>query len=365
MKTFAAFNKALVVACLAVVVVACEFILPLAPAGAVAIGGGSAFAITPVPAKDGLPRDYFKFSVGSGATATDSVVVSNLSHHGENLKIGVASGTTAPNSGSAYEGAYKSCQSSACWVSGVPQFLSLGAGSSKTLTFRIAVPPGTSQGQYLAGISVELANPPAAVSVGSNGNSSAKAVIINEATVGVAVTVGSLSQLTSQLVVTGVNGASFEGVPRLDVSIKNIGQTFAHGAGSATCAAKDRTLSFPVLVNTVLPGDSATIAVNAVGLTAATLEQCHISVPFGAGVAAEWSGHVTIPSTAAVRLYHPKRGVYESVPSPVLATWIKVLIGVAGVLVLALIVLLSVIVRHRRKAAKLAREHVVAPMPEV
>lgn len=318
-------------------------------AGAVVTGGGSPFAIAPAPTPAGVVRGYFNLSTSAGSSTKDTVIVSNLSKHVEQLKIGAASGTTAPNSGSAYVGAFSSCQQSACWISGLPTQLTLAGGASKSIRFTVTVPGQTPSGQYLAGISVELANPPAPVSVGSNGRSQAQAIVINEATVGLAFTVGSLASLTSRLVIIGVVGSTFSGVPRLIVTVKNIGTTFARGAGQAICVVKNRTLSFPTYVNTVLPGDTAEVTINAIGITAGDLSECNIDIPYSQSGSAHWNGSVIIPVTQAETHYHPKPGVYVNVPVNKLALWVKVLVGAVAVLVLMTGVLVGVLVRNRRR----------------
>ncbi len=72
---------------------------------------------------------------------------------------------------------------------------------------------------------------PQPVQVGSNGKSQAQAVIIEQVTVGVAVTVGSLPQLITRLQIPGVSAIAEGKTARLNISLSNTGQTFAHAHG--------------------------------------------------------------------------------------------------------------------------------------
>lgn len=68
--------------------------------------------------------------------------------------------------------------------------------------------------------------------------------------------------------VAGVTG-SWVGplVARLTIGVSNPGQTFAQASGHVSCRSRGRRHSYPVIMNTVLPGGRAALAVNAPGLT--------------------------------------------------------------------------------------------------
>jgi len=89
---------------------------------------------------------------------------------------------------SGYQPARRRCAGPGCWVSGLPSAVTVAPGASKALRFRVRVPRGTRPAQYLSGITAQLSAHRRAVRVG--GRHSARAVIIDQVTVGVAVTIG-------------------------------------------------------------------------------------------------------------------------------------------------------------------------------
>ena len=68
--------------------------------------------------------------------------------------------------------------------------MTLAPGTRESIPFTVRVPAGTPRRQYLAGITAQLAAKPKATKVGQHGKATAKAIIVEQVTVGVAVTVG-------------------------------------------------------------------------------------------------------------------------------------------------------------------------------
>lgn len=345
------------VASLGAVALAAQLALA-APAGAVGVGGSQAFGVTPVlPA--GTTGSYFQLALSPGQTRREAVRVSNASSAPLTLRLGASVGVTASNSGSAYSGAFAACASTACWIENLPPTLTLAAGTSKVVDFEVAVPPGAAPGQYLAGISAEPVSASAPVKLNSRGGASASAVIVDDVTVGVAITVGSLAQLPIHLTVTHVASTYVGTTPRLLVTVRNDGSRFAHGSGLATCRSGGRQLTFPVVVGTILPGDSAVVPVNAVGLAGTAASACEISFTYSpsGGTASDqqvvagrvaWSGSVRPPGAAPPKQVEVGPGVYRSIPASKLPGWVIALLAAAGAIVLALAVTVVVIWRRRR-----------------
>lgn len=73
---------------------------------------------------------------------------------------------------------------------GDPHVVTLGPGERRMFAFRVAVPRRTRPGLYLAGITAQSAAAPRSVRVGRRGHTSARAIVIDQVTVGAAVTVG-------------------------------------------------------------------------------------------------------------------------------------------------------------------------------
>jgi hypothetical protein len=322
--------------------------VPGAASAAAGLGVGQ-FGLTPSPSAGGQPRSYFSLAVSAGASAGDTAVVSNLSSVATRLKITISRGVTAANSSSAFEPSRGRCTGASCWVSGLPAEVTLGPRASRTLPFRVTVPRGTRPAQYLAGITAQPAVRPSPVRVGSGRRSSARAVIIDQVTVGVAVTVGPLSRLRTAVVIRPVTGAWIGSIPRLSIPVRNVGQTFARAAGQLSCQASGRRQSYPVTMNTVLPGTGAVLAVNALGLkTGAT--PCTVRLRDSAGHLDTWSGLVRLPSRVLTRTYHPAKGVYVSLPESTVPPW-AIALMIIGALILGCL-LVPRIARRRQRAGR-------------
>lgn len=325
-----------------------------APGTAVAAGAGSdvgtgQFGLTPLPSAGGQQRSYFSLTVAAGRVARDTAVISNQSRATERLLVTISRGVTAVNSGSGYQAIDRRCTGPSCWVTGLPARVTLGPGASQTLPFRVAVPAGTRPAQYLAGITAQSAARPRPVRIGSGQHASAKAVIIDQVTVGVAVTVGRLSQLRTAVVVRPVTGAWIGSLPRLSIPVRNTGQTFARATGRLSCQVGSRRRSYPVTMNTVLPGGGAVLAVNALGLTTGrTL--CTVRLRDSAGHLDTWSGIVRMPPRVLTRTYHPAKGVYVSLPESTIPPW-AIALMIMGALILGCL-LVPMVFRRRRLAGR-------------
>jgi hypothetical protein len=318
---------------------------PALPAAAVGTAGNGTFGLTPAPAADGRAAPYFTMNVSGGHSVAATAIIANLSQATEKLKISRSTGVTAANGGSAFTRSYQSCRGPGCWVASLPRTVTLPAGARETLPFTVRVPAGTRRRQYLAGITVELATAPPPVQVGSHGRSRASAIIIQQVTVGVAVTVGSLPRMTNRLVIPDVLGGAVGTIARLNIELANTGQRFAHGKGQASCTVAGTRRSFAVVASTVLPRDRAVIPVNARAIPEGSTVPCTVRIRYGNGLIATWSGSVTIPSPPHVRVIHTGQGAYSIVPAGGVPTWAIALL-VLGLLILATAA--ALLLRRRR-----------------
>jgi hypothetical protein len=335
----------------AVVVAALAVVAPVLPAAAAPAGGNGQFGLTPVPDSTGRVAPYFMLTIAAGKSATETALVSNEGKVAETLKLSRATGVTAGNGGSAFSREFQGCSGTGCWVSGLTGKVTLSASAVKRLPFTVRVPTGTPWGQYLAGLTVEAAVPPASVKVGSNGKATARAVIISRVTVGVAVTVGELSQLTTRMRIPDVTGQAIGTTARLNIGLANTGQTFAHGTGKASCTAAGRSRSFTVYASTILPHDQAVIAVNAPGLPEGATMPCAVWIGYGKGLIARWAGLVTVPAPPRVRIIHTGPGAYSVVPVAAgIPTWAIALLVIGALLLAAMAVVLLRLRRRGRVA---------------
>jgi hypothetical protein len=337
-------------AAVAIAVLVATACLGAGAASAVPVSGPAfgPFGLTPAPDADGTPRPYFNFTIAPGSQATDAVVATNLSSSDEQLRLTVSKGVTAANSGSAYENLTGPCTGPSCWISDLQSTITLAPGQQLALGFLVKVPRGIRPGQYLTGITLEPATPPTPVTVGGNGQSSAQAIVVDEVTVGVAVTIGDAGQLTTAVHVGRVTSEWIGSTPRLNIPVSNRGQTFAHGTGEISCRSGGRSLSYPFIMETVLPGEGAVLPVNAPGLQTGSLP-CHVLFQPAAGGQVRWSGLVTLDSSTLTKTYHPAKGVYVSVPQQTMPVWALILIILGGLILLSLT---AVLVQRRRLARR-------------
>jgi hypothetical protein len=324
---------------------------PAASGGAADLGIDGQFGISPAPDSQGRASSYFQLSLVPGQSVTAEAVVTNLSDGAQTLDIGRAIGVTADDGGSAYEPEPARCSGPGCWVNGLPRQVTLPGRASELLAFKVTVPAGTAHGQYLTGISARSATRPRTVKVGTKGNAGLRAAIVEGVTVGVAVTVGNLSALTTRLRIPGVTGADEGPTARLDIELANTGQTFAKGTGTASCTADRTARSYRVLANTVLPQDHAVITVNAPGLPEGTTVPCTIKIHYGNGQTVSWTGMVAIPGAPSGRIVHTGPGTYSQIPSGGIPGWAIALIAIGAVLI-ALLVMLLFRLRRGRPDAK-------------
>jgi hypothetical protein len=319
-----------------------------APADAINVGGSTPFGLTPVPVYNGQARPYFQVNLAPGQTASDAVIVTNAGKTTTTLQISPSTGITAPNSGSAFGGYFQKCVGDGCWVTGLPSTVTLKPGERETLRFTVGIPDATPLQQYLAGITAQPATPPPAVSIGSNGQASAKAVIVTQITVGVAVTVGSYSQLRTRLDIPSVTAGTAGRTPRIDVHLRNTGQTFTKATGAVSCTIAGKRLSYPIAVNTILPGDAALVPIDAPRLPVGKPLPCTVRLRYGNGLTSVWSGTIKIPTIPNSIIIHTGPGTYSTLPTGGIPAWAIALIVIGGLTLTALTTLALLLLRRHR-----------------
>ena len=317
--------------------------------------GAFTFGATPVPTKNGVSRAYFTFTLQPGGLARDKIVVSNSSARPVTLSISVSNGTTARGSGGAFATGRSRCEGAACWVHGLPTRVVLGSHKLRVIPFTVRVPTGTRLRQYLAGITVQPATPPAATTLHSRGGIGANAIVIHQVNVGVAFTVGSLAAMKSRMEIVKVAPVGLGDLARLLIYERNVGDTFLKATGQAICVAGKTRHAYPVSSDTVLPGDTTDLAVNTPGLPSGANLRCRVTLAYpGAsglvGAPADWRGTVQLPKLKKPHVVQTGPGSYAEVPKSHVPRWAIALIAAGGALVLALIVVIVVLLRRRPPA---------------
>ncbi|MGD0245797.1 MAG: hypothetical protein ABSB59_36485 [Streptosporangiaceae bacterium] len=323
-------------------------VIPALPAAAARADGNGQFGITPAPDSNGIAAPYFIMTVAPGRSAVGTAVISNLGTRTVTLKIGRSAGVTAGNGGSAFSPSFRGCSGPGCWVTGLPGTVTLPGGTSERRSFTVHVPARAAPGQYLAGITVESNARPRPVQIGSTATGAmARAIIIDQVTVGVAVTVGSLHRMTTRLRIPAVTGAVIGRLARVNILLRNTGQTFTGARGRASCTADGRRHAYTVVAGTILPHGQAAIPVNAPGLPKATAVPCTMVLGYGRGLTVRWAGTVTVPGAPSTRTYHTGLGAYTVVPSGSSVPPWAIALMIIGVL--ALVVMAVLLRRSRRR----------------
>jgi hypothetical protein len=294
------------------------------------------FSIAPVPASDGAPRGYFMMTLDAGATARDEIVLTNGGTTPLQLKVGTTNGTTATNSGSAFENLPAKCTGAACWVTGLPATVTVPPHTRESLPFRVAVPAGTQSMQYLAGITAQPAARSKPVSIKSSGHAATRVVIVTQITIGVAVTVGSLASLPSKVAITGITANWIGTLVRLSADVRNEGERFTKGTGRMSCTLGGTAHTYPVSMGTVLPGDGAVLPVNGTGMRAGAW-QCTLKIEDSGGTTDTWSGSVTVPDTKQAAPKQVAKGDYAfASDNGGIPAWAITLMVLGGLIVLSL-----------------------------
>ena len=310
---------------------------PLGRAAAATPPEPGQFALTPTPAADGQARHYFKLAVDPGHSGRVVIVVINVGSAPITLRLGTSNGATAANSGSAFGPLTRPCAGIGCWVTGLPETVTVRQHSSEEVPFQVAVPARTEPGQYLAGITATPATAPKPVKIKSSGHTGTgtQVVILQRVSVGVAVTVGPLDRLDTKVVITGVTASWIETLVRLGVNVRNDGQRFTKGAGHMACQVAGVTRSYPVEMDTVLPRDTAALQVNGIGMRAGSWP-CTVTIKDSGGHTDTWAGTVTVPAEVAAATKRIGQNDYVVPAEPGIPTWAIVLIVLGGLILFSI-----------------------------
>ena len=92
-------------------------------------------------------------------------------------------------------------------------------------------------------------------------------------------------------------------------------------------------------MQTVLPGGSAVLPVNAPGLTSGPLP-CTVRLRDSARLVA-WSGTVSVPPRTATRTYHLDKDAYVALPEGTVPPWAVALLVIGALTLASLLALLA------------------------
>ena len=164
---------------------------------------------------------------------------------------------------------------------------------------------------------------------------------------GVAVTVGLLSRMTTRLRIADVSGVAIGPTARLNILLRNTGQTFTHGQGQASCTAAGRRHTFPVSAATVLPHDQAEIAGQRPWTPGGDDHALLGAARLRPRADRQLDGLGHRACRPAARIVHTGPGAYSVIPPDTIPAWAIALIVIGALALLTMAVLL---LRTRRRS---------------
>ena len=111
--------------------------------------------------------------------------------------------------------------------------------------------------------------------------------------------------------------------------MRNTGQRFTRGHGEMTCTLGSVSRTYPVYMDTVLPGDGAGLAVNGIGMHSGTW-QCAVALNDTPAGTATWTGDVVVPAAVAAATRRIANNDYVVPSSPRIPIWAIVLMVLGG-----------------------------------
>lgn len=328
-----------------------------------ALGGGCLNVHVGPRVSAGNAASYFRLVARSGRTLHLALVIANPDARTCRVALQAAYGKTALNSGDTYPPAGDgACVRTSCWISGLPATIAIAGRSRVAVPFTVTVPKGTGPGQYLAGV---LARPDVRRPSRPRRHPGVGAIVTTNVGIGVAVRVP--GPLRPRLTIPAVTVSPNGGTPLIEVVERNGGNTWEHPAGGVVISGGESggNVRLGISSNTVLPADSATLSVPAVG----TLKGSHpVEVVLWYAKKTKraiWRGRLTFPESVAPA---PR----SADGTPVVIThartpgWVVALLGAlaaVALLLLALVVLLLVVPRRRRQREEAESDRTPTPAP--
>ena len=288
-------------------------------------------------------ESYFRLTLNAGDQQRAAILLANPEAYPCSVTLERASGETAVNSGDTYPVPEEGCTGSSCWLSGLPATVSVPAGGRLHVSFQVRVPARTPAGEYLAGVVVRPTAPPPVARPSSPDKQVAVSVAARVA-IGVAVIVsGSLhAMLTIPSVTLDISTAP----PRLQVHVRNLGNTWEHPTGGARIRVRSGTRGFGVRSNTILARDEAVLPLPVEGVQRGNWTT-DVVLSYGDHQRAVWHGELEYPTPPITA-----RGQSQSsalTAAQALPAWVLGVIATLGLLVIVLAVVLVAVFRKRRR----------------
>lgn len=259
---------------------------------------GLGFSVAPAPrpgSPDG-PRDYLRLAAAAGGTATDTLLVRNLSGAPMEVRVAGVDAATGPLGGASYAPAASPARAVGSWISVSRRVLTLGPNASETVDVNVRVPPDARSGQHLGAVTVSTSAASPTISVPSKGLDAGISLATRRV---VAVQVAVPGPSEPELVVTGVAPAGRPSGLFLLVDLANQGSdlTTAEGTIDVPSLGFHRTFN----VDTFVPGTSIRYPVEWGGDVPAGRFDARVELRYGSRVA-RWAGAIVIGDRVADEL---------------------------------------------------------------
>lgn len=226
----------------------------------------ASFGIRPTKSYEGKPETnaYFSYESSAGSVINDEALIINDGKVGVILKIFAADGVTAQNGGTSLvspdDPGLRTGDLVSSWITLATDHVVLQPGEQVSIPFTVTVPNGVEPGQHIGGIMVESLPSSSDELVNGNEDSQFSVNVIKR--VGVALVVDIPGVHKSALTVDQIGfdtqneqGATFA------VKIINIGNVLTSAEGNFLIKDSDNNMlsSLPIIIETILPGDSTTV----------------------------------------------------------------------------------------------------------
>jgi hypothetical protein len=287
------------------------------------------FLAEPAEGSSTEPRgSYFVVAASAGSEFTQSVALRNDSPSPIDLRLAAVDAGTAQRGGTSFGLESETPSQAGTWVVLERTSLTLAAGESALVGFKVTVPADATSGVHLAGISV-LSPTQAAGADGAEAKAGASITVQSRRVI--AVQVDLPGPADPELVITGVAPIARPDGLYLEVAVDNRGRGLTKGEGDLTLPGEN--FASPLSIETFVPGTSIAYPVKWADSVSDGERDAHVEIRYGDRVAV-WDGKFRVGEEVrdelANRQVDPPAPVPSSGGSPVLL----VLGGVLGAVVL-------------------------------
>ncbi len=193
-----------------------------------AAGGTASFNLQPAVYDPSNPvtQSYFVLNLSPGTTTTLGIRVINSGTATGTVSLYSEDATTAQSGGIVFNVHGTPLRDVGSWISLNTQSLTLAAGQSKVVLFKLAIPRVVRPGQHLGGIIAEELNEATATTKNQHFQINVQHIF------GMAVQVNLPGSTTEQLIATAIQAGGANDYQTLLVGLKNTGTMMVDGSGS-------------------------------------------------------------------------------------------------------------------------------------